>query len=216
MAASWPPTSGATRTSVARTIPTMGETSARRHRTYPPTPAATRMRPSAMPTAARLATRPPPHDERCGNHREREIDDGQAPQAAPVVHHLTKACAQLADTDDAVDGEIRREYVPHSRHRRRDCFARPGKARHEKLRKARAEKDERRGLRVFEPCARRLPHETSREREQRRERKQLHRMAEGGKAVEAGQHDEVERERGQIDCQMCDAAAEHAGERATG
>src|SRR5215469_17995892 len=127
-------------------------------------PATTRMRASTMmPRTALLAMRSPALDERCGNHREREIDDGQAPQAAPVVHHLTKACAQLADTDDAVDGEIRREYVTRSRHRRWDCFARPGKARHEKLRKARAEKDERRGLRLPEPGARRLAHETGRE-----------------------------------------------------
>src|SRR5262245_66213978 len=127
MDASWPPTSGATRTSVVRTTPTMGEASARRHSTYPATPAATRMRPSAMPTAARLAMRSPPLDERCGNHREREIDDGQAQQAAPVVHHLTKACDQLADADDAVDREIRREYVNRGRLRRWDCYARPGK-----------------------------------------------------------------------------------------
>src|SRR5262249_35229409 len=40
-------------------------------------PAATGMRPSAMPTALRLAMCSPPLDERCGNHREREIDDGQ-------------------------------------------------------------------------------------------------------------------------------------------
>src|SRR5260370_41912535 len=194
----------------------MGEASARCQRTYPPTPAATTMRPSAMPTAARLAMRSPPLHERRGNHREREIDDGQAPQAAPVVHHLTKACAQLADTDDAVDREIRREYVTSGRHRRWDCFAWPGKARHEKLRKARAEKDERRGFRLPEPGARCLSDETGREREQRREREELHRMAEGGKAVEAGQHDEVERERGQINRQVRDAAAEHAGECSAG
>src|SRR5262245_18847134 len=128
-------------------------------------PATTRMRASTMmPGTARLAMRSPPLDERCGNHREREIDDGQAPQAAPVVHHLTKTCAQLADADDAVDGEIRREYVTRDKRRLRHCFARPGKARHEKLRKARAEKDERRGLRVFEPGAGRLAHETGHSR----------------------------------------------------
>src|SRR5258708_6929016 len=174
----------------------MGEASARCHRTYPPTPAATTMRPSAMPTAARLAMRSPPLHERRGNHREREIDDGQTPQAAPVVHHLAKACAELADTDDAVDREIRREYVPRSRHRRWDCFAWPGKARHQKLRKAGAEKDERRGFRLPEPGARRLSHETGREREQRREREELHRMAEGCKSVEAGRQAGEERKRG--------------------
>ena len=46
--------------------------------------------------------------------------------------------------------------------------------------------------------------------------KQLQRVAEHGKAVEARQHEEVERERGQIDGQVRDAAAEHARERSAG
>ena len=62
----------------------------------------------------------------------------------------------------------------------------------------------------------RLAHEAGRENEHRREREQLQRLAERGKAVEARQHDEVERERRQIDGQMRDAAAEHARERAAG
>ena len=48
------------------------------------------------------------------------------------------------------------------------------------------------------------------------EREQLQRVAERGEAVEARQHDEIERERGQIDGQVRDAAAEHARERAAG
>ena len=39
MAASWPPTSGATRISVARTTPTIGGAGSGRHSKYPPTPA---------------------------------------------------------------------------------------------------------------------------------------------------------------------------------
>ncbi len=41
-------------------------------------------------------------------------------------------------------------------------------------------------------------------------------LAERGKSIEARQHDEVERERRQIDRQMGDAAAEHGRERSAG
>ena len=58
-----------------------------------------------------LAVYPPPSDDKRGYHREHEIEDGQAPEAAPVVRHLPQAGAQLVDADDAVDREIRREYV---------------------------------------------------------------------------------------------------------
>src|SRR5262249_13260292 len=217
MAASWPPTSGAMRTSVVRTTPTTGSAGRGRHRRYPPMPATTRIRASTMmPRTVRLAMRTPPLDDNRGNHREREIDDGQAPQAAPVARDFPQARAQLIDANDAVDGEIRREYVTRDQHRMGNCFARPRKARQEKLRKARAEDDEGRGLRVLEPGARCLGHEAGREGEQRREREQLQRMAEGGKPVDARQHDEVERERGEIDRQVRDAAAEHARERSVG
>ena len=47
IAASWPPTSGATRTSVVRTTPTIGGVGSGRDSQYPPAPAATTMRPSA-------------------------------------------------------------------------------------------------------------------------------------------------------------------------
>ena len=69
---------------------------------------------------------------------------------------------------------------------------------------------------VLEPGARRLAHEAGRENEHGREREQLQRVAERGKAVDARQHDEVERERRQIDGQVRDAAAEHVRERAAG
>ena len=77
MVASWPPTSGATRTSVARTMPTMGALLAGCHSTYPTAPAATSSNPSAMiPADLRLAMPAPPLDDKRGYHREREIDDG--------------------------------------------------------------------------------------------------------------------------------------------
>src|SRR4029453_16859871 len=102
MAASWPPTSGATRISVARTTPTIGEAYLGRQRTYPPIPAAARMSPSAvMGMPVRLATPPPPLGKRGGNHRERKIDDRQGPQAAPVVRHLPQGCAELVDAENS-------------------------------------------------------------------------------------------------------------------
>src|SRR5919201_2341283 len=119
MAVSWPPTSGAARTSVARTTPTLGETSAEPHKRYPPRPAATRTSPSAMiPFPARLTMRAPPLDQRCGHHRKREIDDGESPQTAPVVRHLPEGCAELVDADESIDREIRWKYVTRLQHRR--------------------------------------------------------------------------------------------------
>src|ERR671937_355773 len=112
MAVSWPPTSGATRTSVARTTPTIGEASARPHKRYPPVPAATRRSPSAtIPLPARLSMRAPSLDQCRGHHRKGEIDDGESPQAAPVARHLPGGCAKLVDADYAIDREIRWKYV---------------------------------------------------------------------------------------------------------
>ena len=60
----------------------------------------------------------------------------------------------------------------------------------------------------------RLAHEAGRENEHGREREQLQRVAERRKAVDARQHDKIERERRQIDGQVGDAAPEHVRERA--
>ncbi len=156
---------------------------------------------------ARLAMRLPPFDQECRQHCEREIDDGQAPQPAPVVCHLPQARAQLIDAHEAVDREIRWEDVTGSLHRFGDGFARPGESSQEQLRQAGAEKDQRRGLRILEPGARCLAHEARSECEQRRKREQLQRLAERGEAVEARQHDEEQRERRQIDRQVGNAAS---------
>ena len=137
----------------------------------PPAPAARTMRPSAIkPADLRLAMGLPPLDEKRGNHRERKVDDGKSPQSAPVVRHLPQAGAQLIDPNHPVDGEIRREYVAAGKHGFWDCFARPGKARQKELRKAGAEEDERRSLRMLEPSTHRLAHEAGRENEDRRQR----------------------------------------------
>jgi DNA invertase Pin-like site-specific DNA recombinase len=78
-------------------------------------------------------------------------------------------------------------------------FAGPVEPRQEKLRQAGPKEDQRRGLRILEPGAGRLTHEARRQSEHRGEREQLQRLAERGKAVGPRQHDEIERERRQID-----------------
>src|SRR5712671_336291 len=149
MLVSCPPTSGATRISVTRTTPTMGAATSERDARYPPAPAATRTRPTAMITGL-LAMRPPPLHKERGHHREREIDDRQNPQAPPVARHLPQACAQLVDAHESVDREIRRKDIAEGPHRLGDRFARPGEAGQEQLRQAGGEEDQRRGLRMLE------------------------------------------------------------------
>src|SRR6516225_3828550 len=98
MAASWPPTSGATRISVMRTTPTIGAAGSGRHRKYALTPTMARMTPNPMIRAGlRLAMYPPPSDDKRGHHREREIENSQDPETAPVVRHLPQAGAHLID-----------------------------------------------------------------------------------------------------------------------
>src|SRR5438128_669757 len=106
IAASWPPTSGATRTSVVRTTPTMGAVASELRMTYVATPTATTAKATAMIATPLLAMGLPPFDQECGYHRDREIDDRQNPEATPVARHLPEACAELIDADDAVDGEV--------------------------------------------------------------------------------------------------------------
>src|SRR5262249_4766281 len=180
----------------------------------PRSAAATTMTPSAtMRAGLRLGMRAPPLDEKRGNHRKHEVDSGKGPEAAPVMRHLPQAGAQLIDADEAVDGEVRGEYGARGKHGFGDRFARPGKAGQEELWKARAEEDERGSLGVLEPGTHRLAHEAGGQNEYRRQREQLQGLAERGKAVDARQHDEIERERRQKDGQMRDAAAKHARER---
>ena len=198
-----------------RTTPTIGGVGSARHSQYPPAAATTNEaeRDDAYGLAPSHAAAPLRLTRNGGHHREREIDDRQAPEPAPIARHLPEGGAQLIDADDAVDREIRREDIARGEHRLGDRFARPGETRQEELRQAGAEEDERRGLRVLEPGAGRLAHEARRQDEHRAEREQLQRLAERGKAVEARQHDEIERERRQIDGQVRDAASEHARER---
>src|SRR5262245_11571726 len=105
MAASWPPTSGATRISVMRTMPTSGGMLSERHSTATARPAATRAKPTAMTTSL-LAIDLPPFQEEHGHRCQHEIDDCQNPQAPPVARHLPKARAQLVDAHEAVNREI--------------------------------------------------------------------------------------------------------------
>src|SRR5258705_6518575 len=214
MTASWPPTSGAARISVARTTPTTDAVCPGGHRRYPPAPAAARRRPSTIIRGCRgLAIRVPPFDQTCGNDCEHEVADGEEPKASPGVRHVPKICAQLANADDAVDREIGRKDMPGGEHRPGDRFARPGEAGQEELGQTGGEEDQHRRVRARKPAAHRLAHEARRENEERREYEQLQRVAERREAVEARQHDQVERERGQVNGEVRDAAAQHARER---
>src|SRR5262245_65370397 len=95
MLASWPPTSGARRISVARTTPVIGAGGAGRKRRYPPTPAATRTRPSTR--ILRLPMGAPPLDQGRRHHGEREINECKDPESSPVAHHLPQARAQRSE-----------------------------------------------------------------------------------------------------------------------
>src|SRR5262245_65573280 len=104
MAASWPLTSGATRTSVVRTTPTTGGDGWERQSRYPPTPAAITTTPSAIMRAGRrLAMRLPPPDEKRGNHRERGVDHGKCPEAAPIARHFPQARTKLLHEQEAAE-----------------------------------------------------------------------------------------------------------------
>src|SRR5215468_2063398 len=97
MAASCPPTSGATRISVVRTTPTMGAAVSEGDSEYRPTPATTRIAPTARVIIGVLTTCLSPLDQKCGCHCQCEIDCRQNPKAAPVARDLPQARAQLVD-----------------------------------------------------------------------------------------------------------------------
>src|SRR5262245_51529047 len=171
IAASWPPTSGATRTSVVRTTPTIGGVAVGRDSQYPPAPTASATMPNALiRPSLPLTMHLPPLDQKCRHHRECEIDDREAPQSAPIADELPQGGAQLIDANEAVDREIRREDAADGLHPFGNHLARPRKPGQEELRQAGADEDQRRGLRVFEPGARRLAHEAGRQGEQQGER----------------------------------------------
>src|SRR5262245_25869595 len=135
MIASCPPTSGATRISVPRTTPITDAACSGGQRRYPPPPTAARRRPSAMICGCPwLAIRVPPFAHARRKDCEREVADGQDPEASPGVCHVPEIGAQLANADDRVDREIGREDTAGGEHRPGDRFARPGKAGQEELR----------------------------------------------------------------------------------
>src|SRR4051812_50180210 len=78
----------------------------------------------------------PALDERCGDHREREIDDGEAPEPTPIARHLPEARAHLVDADDAVDRKIGGENKNGGPHPPRGGPPRAGEAGPEKKRAA--------------------------------------------------------------------------------
>src|SRR5262245_51664361 len=168
MAASCPPTSGATRISVMRTTPTRGGVPSERHSTATARPAAARAKPTAI-IAGLLAMGLPPLQEERGRHCKSEIDDGQNPQTPPVSCHLPQTCSQLVDTHESVDREKGGEDITDDLDWLWDRFPRPGKTRQEQLRQACAEKNERWCFWMIEPGAYRLAHEAGCQGEHQRQ-----------------------------------------------
>src|SRR5262245_49032199 len=143
MAASWPPTSGAIRTWVVRTTPIRGVVRPDGKRRYIAAPAAAvSMNAMTLYSCFRLAIYAPPLHESCRRHRKDEIDNGEEPEAAPVVHYVPQACAELVDAVDSVDRQIGGKDHSGGAHRLGDRFARPRETGREELRQAGAEEDE--------------------------------------------------------------------------
>src|SRR5215470_11627029 len=95
-------------------------------------------------------------DDMRRNDGEREVDDGQEPQSAPILRYFGKAGTQLIDADNAVDREIDREDMAGDEHCMGDRFGRPGEPCEEELRQAGGEEDEGRRLGSLEPGTDRL------------------------------------------------------------
>src|SRR5580700_4292607 len=97
-----------------RTTPAIGGSGTGRQMKYAPAPAATGSRAGVtLRRSLWLAMRVPPLGDRGRYHREGEVDPGEEPQPSPRMHYLPQARAELADPDEAVDGEVRREDVAH-------------------------------------------------------------------------------------------------------
>src|SRR5262245_17190652 len=167
IAASWPPTSGATRICVARTSPITGAGDSGRCRKNVAPPAATRAARPSHARRRRLANVPPPPNHGHRRRREREVDGGKDAEPGPIARHLPQRRAELVDADDSVDREIGGEDSPRDLDHLRDGLARPGETGREELRQAGSEEDEGRGFRVPEPGPHRLAEEAGREDEQR-------------------------------------------------
>src|SRR5262245_65882013 len=90
---------------------------------------------------------PPLLDDMRRSHGQREIDDGQEPESAPILRHFGEVRTQLVDANDAVDREVDREDVTGDERRLGDSFARTGESREEELRTAGGGDDGVRGLR---------------------------------------------------------------------
>src|SRR4029077_5857598 len=94
---------------------------------------------------------PPLLDDIRRKHGQREIDDGQEPESAPILRHFGETRTQLVDADDAVDREVGWEDIAGDDRRLGHRFAGPGEPREEELRQAGGEEDEGWRLRPLEP-----------------------------------------------------------------
>src|SRR5262245_7778067 len=156
MEASWPVTSGSTRTSVVRTTPMIGGPGSAPCATQTAAPA-TRTSPTAMrPIRLGLGMDLPPFHGISRDDRQREIDQSEAPESDPVAGDLPDVSAQLVGADQYIDGEIRREHAPQRSGCGRERFARPGESGRKELRQAGREQDDGRVFRTREPGPHRL------------------------------------------------------------
>src|ERR1700733_77924 len=149
------------------------------------------------------------------DHGEREIDQGQTPQSEPVMRDFPDAGTELVDAHETINREVGGENPAQRDGRVGDRFARPREAGGEELRQAGCKEEEGGVFRPREPGPDGLPHEAGRKQKDGGEREQLRKMTERRKAVDTRQHDEIKRDRRKVNGQMGDAAAEHAGKRAT-
>src|SRR6202023_595859 len=106
------------------------------------------------------------------DHGEREIGQGQTPQSEPIMRDLPDAGTQLVDAHEAINREVGGE----------------------ELRQAGCKEEEGRVFGPRETGPDGLPHEAGRQQKDGREREELWKMAERRKAVDAWQHDQIERE----------------------
>src|SRR6266851_6586529 len=151
-------------------------------------------------------------DSKRRDHGERKVDERETPQPEPVMRDLPDAGAELIDAHETINRGVGGENPTERKGRVGNCFARPCEAGHEELRQAGRKQENGRVFRPREQGPDGLPHEAGRKQKDRSEREQLWKMAERRKAVDARQHDEIQSERWQVDCQVGYAAAEHTGE----
>src|SRR5262245_15536154 len=124
----------------------------------------------------------PALDDCGGSNGEREIDDCEAPETAPIARHLPEARAHLIEPNDTVDRKIGWKDVARGLYPLGDGLSRPRIPGEEELRQAGAQKNEGRRLRTLEPGAHRLAQEAGCKNKYRDECDELQGVTERGES----------------------------------